>query len=153
MARFPGIPFAADTSIAGVRSAFLHRVICLITLSLLACLPIAGHARAEPLVNISSAPIPAGLDPAKVEKGIILGGMQRGWVMKRVADGHLQATLLIRKHTAVVDVKWSGNTYSITYKDSVNLDYEDGRIHRNYNKWIRNLDQDIQRAFLQLTLQ
>lgn len=135
-----------------VRTALMRRLLCLVTLALLAWPPVPAHAR-EPLVNIGSAPIPGGLDATKIEKGIILGGMQRGWTMTKVADGHLQATLLIRRHTAVADVMWNGNAYSITYKDSVNLDYKDGRIHRNYNKWIRNLDQDIQRALLQLTLQ
>ena len=30
------------------------------------------------------------------------------------------------------------------YKSSVNLDYENGEIHRHYNSWIQNLDRDIQ---------
>lgn len=35
--------------------------------------------------------------------------------------------------------------YSILYVKSENLDEDDGKIHRNYNRWINNLNVDIQR--------
>ena len=47
----------------------------------------------------------------------------------------------------------SGTTpkdYSITYKESTNLDYMNGQIHRNYNGWIENLDRDIRANLLSL---
>jgi hypothetical protein len=47
-----------------------------------------------------------------------------------------------------VDVRYTATTYSITYKDSTNLNYRDGQIHKNYNGWIENLDRDIRNELL-----
>ena len=54
----------------------------------------------------------------------------------------------LRDHVAVVDVRYTATTYSITYKDSTNLNYRDGQIHKNYNGWIENLDRDIRNELL-----
>jgi hypothetical protein len=45
---------------------------------------------------------------------------------------------------AMVNVKYDTKTYSITYKDSSNLDYTGDSIHKNYNGWVTNLDHGIQ---------
>ena len=45
--------------------------------------------------------------------------------------------------TTVVDVKYDTKNYSITYKDSSNLDYTGDSIHKNYNGWIQNLNRGI----------
>jgi hypothetical protein len=44
---------------------------------------------------------------------------------------------------AVVDVNYTPQTYSITYKDSSNLGYDGQSIHKNYNGWVQNLDKAI----------
>ena len=111
-----------------------------------------AHARSEPVMNVSSSPVPAGLSGTQVEKGIILGGSERGWIISRIDEGHLLGTLKLRRHVAVVDIRWTPSSYSITYKDSQNLKHRDGVIHRNYNKWVRNLDLDIQRALTTISL-
>ena len=41
------------------------------------------------------------------------------------------------------DVRYTPTTYTIAYKDSTNLDFKDGQIHKNYNGWIENLNRDI----------
>ena len=43
----------------------------------------------------------------------------------------------------MVAIEYSPKTYSILYRDSVNLDEKGGEIHRNYNQWIDNLDRAI----------
>ena len=48
-------------------------------------------------------------------------------------------TLNVRKHMARVAIAYSTRSYSITYKDSHTLAYDGATIHRNYNKWVRNL--------------
>ena len=50
----------------------------------------------------------------------------------------------------MVDVRYTAKDYSITYKDSSNMQYQDGQIHRNYNGWIENLDRDIRGNLLSL---
>ena len=64
--------------------------------------------------------------------------------------GLVTGRLDLRGHRAVVDVKYSAKDYSITYKDSTNLDYTGTQIHKNYNGWIENLDRDIRANLLSL---
>jgi len=80
---------------------------------------------------------------ANIKKAIIKAGGMLGWQMKAVAPGHLTATLVLRKHVAVVDITYTKSTYSIKYKDSTNLNYDGETIHSNYNSWITNLDRRI----------
>jgi hypothetical protein len=42
-----------------------------------------------------------------------------------------------------VEIPYSASKYSIVYKSSENLDEADGKIHRNYNGWVQNLDRAI----------
>ena len=63
--------------------------------------------------------------------------------MRKEAPGHIIGTLNIRDHIAIVDITYNSDSYSITYKDSTNLNYNGTNIHRNYNNWINNLDNAI----------
>jgi len=104
----------------------------------------AAHARTE-IVNINDAAVPPGLGMDAVSDAIMSGVADRGWIPKVVGPGHVEATLLIRSHTAIVDITFDESAYSVTYKDSHNLDFKNGRIHRNYNRWVANLNQMLQR--------
>jgi len=107
-----------------------------------------ASARLDPVFDIVATEIvsntPKNLEAVK--KAIIAGGKVRQWRMKEVVPGHLEAVIDVRTHQATVDIMFDELTYSITYRDSVNLNYKDGLIHRNYNKWIRNLDLSIQKS-------
>jgi hypothetical protein len=54
-------------------------------------------------------------------------------------------TLNIRSHQAVVAIPYTTKTYSILYKDSKNLKYDEAAqtIHENYAGWIQRLDGAI----------
>ncbi|MBF5602231.1 hypothetical protein HQI21_26760, partial [Escherichia coli] len=39
---------------------------------------------------------------------------------------------------------YTATYYNIKYDSSLNLQASDGKIHKNYNRWVRNLDKDIQ---------
>jgi hypothetical protein len=105
-----------------------------------------------PVQNIDAAPIASSkaISSNEVQKAILRAGAALGWVMKPVEPGLIVATLNLRKHTAVVDIKFNDKTYAIHYKDSTNLDYKDGAIHKNYNGWIENLDNGIKTQLNQL---
>ncbi len=105
---------------------------------------------ARAIQDVQGSPIPAGLSDKQIQGAIVSGGQTRGWVVKRVGAGHMEATLFVRSHMAKVDIRYADGNYSITYKDSQNLGYANGKIHRNYNKWVQNLNMDIQRAFAML---
>lgn len=107
----------------------------------------SNNAVADKVIqDIENSPINSSkaLAIEEVERAIIEGCRVRGWQASVIAPGHIEAVLHIRSHVAKVDIPFTTKNYSILYKDSVNLDYKDGKIHRNYNKWVQNLNRDIQ---------
>jgi len=106
----------------------------------------SANAKRPLILNIENSPVNSTqeLTVDDVERAIIEGARVRGWQPRVVEPGHIEAVLYIRSHVATVDIYFGTTSYSINYKDSVNLDYKDGRIHRNYNKWVQNLNSDIQ---------
>lgn len=107
-----------------------------------------GGCRTAPIYNVSSAPVtPTGSSEVtmdQVRDAIIRAGGGLGWNMKPVEPGHILGALHLRSHVAKVDIHYDTESYSITYRDSTNLEYQDGNIHSNYNGWIQNLDTAIQ---------
>ena len=110
----------------------------------LACsvLALAG-CRSAPVMNVVDAPVSVSRSAQQVEQAIISAGNSLGWQMRPVGAGKIEGTLVLRDHRAVVDIDYSPRTYSIRYKDSSNLNYDGGSIHKNYNGWIENLDRAI----------
>ena len=53
--------------------------------------------------------------------------------------------LNVRSHQAVVSIPYTAKAYSILYKDSSNLKYDEAAqtIHENYASWIQRLDGAI----------
>ena len=43
-----------------------------------------------------------------------------------------------------MSIPYTATSYSINYENSLNLKAADGKIHKNYNRWVNNLDHDIQ---------
>lgn len=103
--------------------------------------------RANPIYNVDSAPVvtntTGGASADAVGKAIIRAGTSLGWQMKQSGSNNIVGTLALRKHVAVVDIKYDNRTYSIKYKDSQNLNYDGTSIHQNYNGWVQNLDRAI----------
>jgi len=64
--------------------------------------------------------------------------------------GLVRAHIALRTHSADADVRFSPKTYSITYRDSTNLDASGGQIHNNYNGWVQNLDREIRAELMRL---
>jgi len=108
----------------------------------------------RPIMNVTDQPVVAAagkrLTADQVRDTIVAAGTGLGWVMTPVSPGLVSGRLMLRDHVAVVDIRYSATTYSITYKDSTNLNYRDGQIHRNYNGWVENLDRDIRNELLRM---
>jgi hypothetical protein len=103
----------------------------------------------KPIYNIESEPVPSfttGTRPSfdEVEKAILFACRIKGWSARIIEKGLIEARIFVRSHKAVVDISFTDNAYNIHYKSSENLGYSDGKIHRNYNKWIILLSQTIQ---------
>lgn len=104
-----------------------------------------GGCRSAAVYNVDAAPVTANkaVTMADMQKAIIRAGAGLGWQMKVVQPGLIVGTLRLRSHMAAVDIKYDTKAYSISYKDSSNLDYDGTNIHKNYNGWIQNLDNAI----------
>ena len=123
-------------------SKMLRTCAALVLVSLL-----TGFGAGTPIYNVVSTPIPQ--NPAatleNIEKAIIRAGLQLGWKIAPQGPGKAEGVLVLRTHTAVVDITYDTKAFSITYKSSINLDYktETKTIHSNYNGWIKNLEKAI----------
>ncbi|MCU1721990.1 hypothetical protein [Pseudomonas sp. 5P_5.1_Bac1] len=83
----------------------------------------------------------------EIKKAILTGAAERGWTVRNIGDEVIQADILVRNmYYARVDITYSLSNYRIDYRDSREMDYRDGKIHRNYNRWVKNLDKSILRA-------
>ena len=124
-------------------SSKLLKVIILSAVAILlaACAP-------TPIRDIDNAPInvsSANYDLSDVTSAIKSAGIGLGWQMKEETPGHIVGSLYLRSYVAIVDITYTLDDYSISYKDSKNLRYDAGRnaIHSSYNRWIRNLAKKI----------
>jgi hypothetical protein len=111
---------------------------------------LAACALHKPIYNVTDVPVASSrpLDANQVRGAIVTAGAALGWKIKDVSPGQLEGTLVLREHTAVVNIAYSATAYSITYKSSINLEEKGGQIHKNYNGWIENLDKGIRNALL-----
>lgn len=124
-----------------------------------AFLALAG-CRSETVQNVESRSYSAAAVDSRqsltledYERAILRAGAKRGWAFKEVGPGQLEGTVNVRgKHQATVDVFYTDEDFSIIYKNSQNLNYKSDtrQIHKNYNTWVRNLENDIQQEVLVL---
>jgi hypothetical protein len=107
---------------------------------------VGAGCRTAPVRDILDAPVVASKpNPSadEVGKAIQRAGTRLGWQMRQTKPGHVLGTLYLGRHVAVVDIPYTANSYSIVYKDSLELNYDGIRIHSNYNIWIQDLDKAI----------
>lgn len=124
----------------------MNKLLRISVITLTAALVFLTGCRSAPVYNVESAPIQISSKHTSndIKKAIISAGTGLGWQMKTKKKGHIIATLYLRNHVAVVDIKYSTKSYSITRKSSSGLHYDGVNIHKNYNSWIQNLNRRIQ---------
>lgn len=72
--------------------------------------------------------------------------VKRNWSVQRIEPNRVQAEITVRgQFHAEIDIPYSADHYQIKYRDSRELNYKDGKIHKNYNRWVRLLDKGILR--------
>jgi hypothetical protein len=115
---------------------------------IVASLVFVGCNRLHVIYEVSEQPVPIRaqeLPLREIRNAIIDAAYSRKWRIQEIGRRQLRATYSPRKSTAVVIITYDHKYYSIAYHDSRYLQYGGGLIHRNYNRWVRNLDRDIQR--------
>ncbi|MDM7086163.1 hypothetical protein QUG53_05370, partial [Enterobacter asburiae] len=80
----------------------------------------------------------------QVKTAILKAGQKRDWIMTETGPGMIKGRLQSRDHSVQVSIPYTATSYSINYENSLNLKAADGKIHKNYNRWVNNLDHDIQ---------
>ncbi|MGD8112763.1 hypothetical protein ACQEXU_19355 [Vibrio sp. TRT 21S02] len=113
--------------------------------SLFLVLLLAGCGRVQPIMTVEDTPVAYNLQSKQVKMAILQAATNRGWIVDEVKPGELSAKLHVRSHFAEVKIPYNEKYYSILYVSSENLRAEDGKIHRNYNRWINNLNVDIKK--------
>jgi len=115
--------------------------VALVTLALLS---MAG-CTSKPIVNPSRTLAPeVQASQEEVKQAIVTALTKREWSVQRVNPGQVQAEITVREKFHVeIDINYSASGYTIAYRDSSGMGYQDGKIHKNYLRWVRFLDQDI----------
>jgi hypothetical protein len=90
----------------------------------------------------------------EIKRAFVVAAAKRGWTVTEAGPGTMTLTLVLRTHTLVMDLAYEDGKYSLSYKNSINLDYKDTNgkktIHRNYVNWNNNLIKDASAALIQM---
>lgn len=110
-------------------------------------LTVFAGCRAAAVYNVNQNPVEvkSSTTDDQLYKAIKVAGLNLGWQVKKVKPGLAQAQIFLRKHMALVEISYNKDNFSISYKDSSNLNYDPakGTIHKNYNGWVQNLRNAI----------
>ncbi|MBX7274718.1 hypothetical protein K2E96_01295 [Pseudomonas sp. ERGC3:05] len=114
------------------------------TLITLALLSTAG-CTSKPVLNTQhDLPTATQVSEETMKQVIVAALQKREWTVQRLSPQMVQAEITVRnQYYAAIDIRYTRNSYAITYRDSRDLGYKDGKIHRNYNRWVSMLDRDI----------
>jgi hypothetical protein len=123
------------------------------------------------LHNINDRTIFQELSEQQVKKAVLKGTEAAGWTIENAAPGKILATYTRRIHTVAVNIRYTGENYSINYAYSINMKIhctEEDRsktivltkwpeetcggarpamIHKAYNNWVKRLDLKIKTEF------
>ena len=112
------------------------------------CLILSGcFGRVQPVYNVFNHPIPQGaqsLSLKDIGDVIRISASKRQWLVEEKEPGLFTMVHRKKTHVAVVEIQYNQNSYSIKYNDSTDLLYNGRNIHRNYNRWVANLELDIE---------
>jgi len=117
---------------------------------------VSGSAAArdvEPIVNFSEVAVVAAsgksLSIKQVKQVIRTAAEGKKWVLVDQPDGKMLGTLAWRgnRHSISVEIACSAKSYSITYRDSINMKYTmvggQASIHPYYNRYLMDLRDAI----------
>ena len=104
--------------------------------------PVIDH---EAVVAVRANGQPASAE--QIRAAMQAAGAQRGWHITPAGNGKALAALNVRgKHTISADIGFAHGKYSVTYRDSSNMNYAPGEgrgsIHPKYNAWVQTLIDD-----------
>ncbi|WP_405119170.1 hypothetical protein [Pseudomonas leptonychotis] len=118
----------------------IYRMLSLLAIALLlgAC---TSKAIYNPEEHFSSQ---LAISDSQMQRAIVTALHDRQWTVQSVKPGMIQAALTVRnRHHAEVDIPYTSTAFNINYRSSWGLDYKNGKIHGNYNRWVNRLRDNI----------
>jgi len=109
----------------------------------------------KPIHNVQDSLVPPKSDGTlftkeEVNRAIVDAATFKRWKVTNLDEDTVQAKISVRgRHHATVFIDYSELSYSITLRNSDGLDEKNGKIHRNYNKWVILLDEQIQAVLIE----
>ena len=80
----------------------------------------------------------------QMQRAIVSALNDRQWTVQSIEPGKIQAAITVRgRHHAEVDIPFSPTSFQILYRSSWGLDYSDGEINGNYNRWVNMLRDNV----------
>lgn len=118
----------------------IHRIVMLTALALL-----LGGCTSKPVYNAKeSFSSDMGFSNEQMNRAIITALNDRQWVVQSAKPGMIKAAITVRnRHHAEVDIPYTATSFEIDYRSSTGLDYANGKIHGNYNRWVNRLRSNI----------
>lgn len=116
-------------------------VLLLVTAAFLGCVWLSGNR--VPVYNVIDAPIGRERTVEQVGAAVRRAAQIDNWEVEEVGPQVLYVTMRSGIHSATAEVSYGADSFSIQLRGSVNLKEGDGRIHKLYNQWIRNLESTI----------
>jgi hypothetical protein len=90
----------------------------------------------------------------QIRKAFDFAAVGRGWQITHTGPSSMVASYNKQgKHQVSTDITYAHGTFSLKYRDSVNMRYEpagegQGLIHPHYNKWVQFLVDDARAALI-----
>lgn len=125
-----------------------------LTYVVMACLIVGSSncfAKTEPIYNVEHHATIATekLTNKQIRTRISDAAASRGWSCKDSGKNSMVCEIDVRqRHQAKIEIQYERDNFSIHNIDSTNLLFKNGKIHRNYNRWIKKLEASIVRAFM-----
>ncbi len=124
------------------------------TLGIFLAILVLSACTSAPLQNLQGVAVPEKADGTaltanEVRASVMQGCVSKGWTPREQKPGLIHCSINVRSHSAEVAIPYTTREYDIRYVGSTNLDDDgEGRIHRNYNRWVANLSAAIQQELL-----
>lgn len=124
----------------------MQKAIKLLALALFT-VTLMGCKTSEPIYDVSRASIPTSNRTSLDSTGelIVKALHYKRWKVVSQDPGIIVASIDVRKHAATIEIKYDERSFAIKHMRSSLLKHDTGKqtIHRNYNKWIRLLEEEI----------
>lgn len=84
------------------------------------------------------------LSDRQMQRAIVTALNDRQWKIQSLQPGMVKAAITVRgRHHAEVDIPYDSTSFQINLRSSWGLNEKNGKIHRNYNRWVNRLRDNI----------